>query len=111
MCGWSSWYAPHGAELAHAWRISADCDEWANVYIAIRTNERLTEYAGAGGFNDPDMLLGSALGATHLTPQQSRAQFAMWAVMTVRSTPRPFDRHFVSFDRGVPLRWSDDRAP
>ncbi|KAJ1456012.1 glycoside hydrolase superfamily [Pelagophyceae sp. CCMP2097] len=81
-CGWNSWYAPHGADLAHAWRISADCDEWANVYVAIRTNERLTKYASAGAFNDPDMLLGSALGATHLTPQQSRAQFAMWAVMT-----------------------------
>lgn len=55
LCGWSHWYAPEGARLANSWRISADCDEWANVYVAVRTNEQLAKYAGPGSFNDPDM--------------------------------------------------------
>jgi hypothetical protein len=39
-------------------------------------------YAGPGGFNDPDMLLGSSGGsAVKLTPLQSRAQFSLWSVM------------------------------
>jgi len=88
VCGWSAWYAP--LALGDQWRISADADEWANVYVAIRTNEDLADFAGArsarkgggGGFNDPDMLVGSgAKGAVRLTPRQSRTQFALWAVM------------------------------
>lgn len=82
LCGWSSWYAPQGASLSHSWRISADCDEWANIYVAIRTNEQLAEHAAPGAFNDPDMLLGSAVDApAHLTPMQVQSQFSMWAVM------------------------------
>ena len=56
----------HGAGLAHSWRIAPDCDEWANVYVAARTNEPLARFAGrrvgagqGSGYNDPDMLVGS----------------------------------------------------
>lgn len=81
-CGWNWWYSPH-TDVAHSVRIAADCDEWANVYEAVRTNEYLAPYATKGHFNDPDMLLGSSPGASAmLTPQRSRAQFALWAVMT-----------------------------
>lgn len=82
LCGWNAWYAPMGTELGHSWRIAPDCDEWANVYVAIRTNERLAPFAGPGGFNDPDMLVGSdPSAAVHLAPHQVQAQFSMWAVM------------------------------
>jgi len=82
LCGWNAWYAPRGAELANSWRIAADCDEWANVYVAVRTNEALGQHAAPGGFNDPDMLLGSDPTApAHLTPRQVQAQFSLWAVM------------------------------
>lgn len=82
LCGWNAWYAPAGAALANSWRIAADCDEWANVYVAVRTNEALGRYAGPGGFNDPDMLLGSDPHApAHLTPTQVQTQFSLWAVM------------------------------
>ena len=39
LCGWSHWYAPavSGEEGYHSWRISADCDEFANIYEAART--------------------------------------------------------------------------
>ena len=48
LCGWSSWYAPavSGEEGYHSWRISADCDEFANIYEAARTMEQLSDYAG-----------------------------------------------------------------
>jgi len=45
-------------------------------------NAELAKYAGPGGWNDPDFLLGSSpLAAMHLTPLQSRMQFSLWAVM------------------------------
>lgn len=82
LCGWNAWYAPMGESLANSWRMAPDCDEWANVYIAIRTNERLSPHASPGSFNDPDMLLGSNPDApASLTPTQVQAQFSMWAVM------------------------------
>ena len=81
LCGWSSWYAP--LHIGDQWRISADGDEWANIYVAVRTNEQLSEFAGPQlGFNDPDMLVGSSgESAVSLTPRQSRAQFALWSIM------------------------------
>ncbi len=49
---------------------------------AADVNSELARYAGPGGFNDPDMLLGSSPGsAVKLSPRQSRAQFSLWAVM------------------------------
>lgn len=82
LCGWNAWYAPQGARLANSWRIAPDCDEWANVYVAIRTNEPLAAFAGPGGWNDPDMLVGSnPAAAVSFSPQQVQTQFSMWAVM------------------------------
>lgn len=82
-CGWNWWYAVVEPKLAHSARIAADCDEWANVYEASRTNEVLGAFARRGKFNDPDMLLGSSpRAAAYLSPQRSRAQFALWGIMT-----------------------------
>lgn len=82
LCGWNAWYAPVGGSLANSWRIAPDCDEWANVYVAIRTNELLGRHAAPGAFNDPDMLLGSNPDApASLSSAQVQAQFSMWAVM------------------------------
>ena len=82
LCGWNAWYAPAGRNLANSWRIGADCDEWANIYVSIRTNEQLGAFASQGAFNDADMLLGSNPTApAYLTPTQVQAQFSMWAIM------------------------------
>ena len=78
------WYAPavSGEEGYHSWRISADCDEFANIYEAARTMEQLSDYAGpTKGYNDPDMLVGTSTGAVTLTPTQSRTQFDLWCVL------------------------------
>ena len=63
-------------------RQAPDTDEWANVYVAVRTNEALAKYASPGAFNDPDMLVGSSAAApVHFTPRQVQTQFSLWAVM------------------------------
>ena len=82
LCGWNAWYAPRGAGLGNSWRIAGDADDWPHIYAAARTNEALARWAGPGGFNDPDMLVGSnTAAAAHITPAQQRTQFSLWAVM------------------------------
>jgi len=83
LCGWNSWYAPVGWSLGNSWRIAGDCNTWPNVLNAIDTNVPLAQYAYPGGWNDPDMLLGSdSSTAAHLSPIQSRTMFSLWSVMT-----------------------------
>jgi len=83
LCGWNSWYAPQGWGLGNSWRIAGDCNTWANVLNAINTNVPLAQYARPGGWNDPDMLLGSDnSAAARLSPIQSRTMFSLWSVMT-----------------------------
>ena len=63
-------------------RIDTHFDTRPNVLFAIDTNAFLSQYARPGGWNDPDMLIGSSSSAAfYLTPIQSRSQFSMWAVM------------------------------
>jgi len=83
LCGWNSWYAPEGWSLGNSWRIAGDCNTWPNVLNAIDTNAPLVQYARPGGWNDPDMLIGSdSAAAAHLTQAQSRTMFSQWCVMT-----------------------------
>jgi len=82
LCGWNKWYAPKGAEYANSWRIFGDVNEWSELYGAMRVNSELYKFAKIGGWNDPDMLLGSTPGAAKIfTPRQSRTQFTLWAMM------------------------------
>jgi len=78
----SSWWAPVGWQYGNSWRIANDVNHWVDVLNTMDVNSNLTSYAGPGGWNDPDMLVGSSLGsAALLTPLQSRAQFSMWCIM------------------------------
>jgi hypothetical protein len=48
----------------------------------VQTLKAVAKYAGIGGWNDPDALIGSSPGtAVHLTQKQSRAQMSLWSVM------------------------------
>mmetsp|Transcript_55096 Transcript_55096/g.128951 ORF Transcript_55096/g.128951 Transcript_55096/m.128951 type:complete len:427 (-) Transcript_55096:159-1439(-) len=80
-----SYYAsdPRGGPgLANAWRISSDCMEWLSCSYAARVSSDLRTVGGRGGFNDPDMLLGSSKGTDKwLSQEQSRTQFFVWAVL------------------------------
>jgi alpha-galactosidase len=80
LCGWHKWYAPDGASLGNSWRIDGDDTDWSSVLSSINVNANLSMYAGPGGWNDPDMLIGT--GYFNLTNPQSRTQFSMWAVMS-----------------------------
>jgi alpha-galactosidase len=83
LCGWSDWYSPVGWTLGNSWRIAGDCNKWPDVIHAINVNAPLTKNARPGGWNDPDMLLGSnTKNAAYLPAIQSRTMFSMWAVMT-----------------------------
>jgi len=82
LCGWRSWYAPEGAKLGNLWRMAGDASSWNLCIDAVNANAKLSQYAGPGAWNDPDLLLGSANStAWHVLPHQSRAQFSLWAVM------------------------------
>lgn len=82
VCGWQPWFAPVGRHLGQMWRVGADVRDWQGVYEATRVMEQLAAFHGPGGWNDPDMLIGSSSSARlSLTPTQSRAQFSLWTVM------------------------------
>ena len=83
LCGWHNWYAPKGKFIGNSWRIARDVGSWDEALNTIDVNSHLSQYASPGSFNDADMLLGSKIGSNVvLSPQQSRTQFSMWAIMS-----------------------------
>jgi len=69
-------------KIANAWRITPDVTEWQTSRIAGRVANDLEQFAGPGGFNDPDMLLGASSSATRsLTETHSRSQFSLWSIV------------------------------
>ncbi|CAE8708404.1 unnamed protein product [Polarella glacialis] len=47
-----------GAALANSWRVTSDVIEARTYRFAYRVGSELATWAGAGAYNDPDMLLG-----------------------------------------------------
>ena len=81
LCGWYDWYAPAGAALGNVWRMSGDVSSFLDVLRAADDNAPLAPFAAPGGFNDPDILIGSSPNSTlSLPPAQSRTQFSLWCV-------------------------------
>lgn len=73
-------YAQYGQELGNSWRVGYDVNTWSGIYgNAISVNSKLAQYAGPGGFNDVDALIGSSPhAAVSVTQTQSRTQFSMY---------------------------------
>lgn len=86
LCGWSSWYAPVGKTLGNAWRVGYDVNNWGGVLNnALAVDKNLAQYAGPGGWNDIDALIGTnPETAVHLTQAQSRTQFNLWALLSAQ---------------------------
>ena len=86
LCGWSSWYAPVGKTLGNAWRVGYDVNNWGGVFNnALQVDKHLAAFAGPGGWNDIDALIGSSTStAVHLTPTQSRTQFTLWCLLSAQ---------------------------
>ncbi len=60
MCEWgeenpATWARPVG----NSWRTTGDIsDNWKSIMSILDQQVAITQYAGPGGFNDPDMLEG-----------------------------------------------------
>eukprot|EP01084_Bolivina_argentea_P185643 320130_1 len=79
LCGWNAWYSPVGESLANSWRIGPDDSNWNGVLTNIDINVNLYNNAGAGGWNDPCLLLAEDMnGNQRMSELQTKAQFSMW---------------------------------
>jgi len=114
LCGWNSWYAPVGYSLGNSWRIDGDGDNWADLTKAINTMAGLTAYASPGGWNDPDLLIGTGVGSYgpdrggwYQTDLQSRSQFSMWCVF---SAPLMISADIMSVSPYALQTWGNSEA-
>lgn len=88
-----------GTSLANLWRISSDVTGSWTLRFSYEVDAGLGQFAGPGGFNDPDMLLGSSLGAARrLEPHQSRTQFSLWAMLMAPMLLGADVRRLTAFD-------------
>ena len=67
------------AHISNLWRTTTDvADTTSKVRVNLDLNDKWAEFAGPGGFNDPDMLqVGKGKGTT---VNQHRTNFIMWAI-------------------------------
>lgn len=80
LCEWGAG-KPHlwGASAGNLWRTTGDIEaKWKSVMGLYEHNVELYEYAGPGGWNDPDML---EVGNGELTYDENVAHFALWCMM------------------------------
>ncbi|GAA3487702.1 hypothetical protein GCM10018987_17810 [Streptomyces cremeus] len=80
ICEWGS-YKPWkwGRDVGHMWRTTFDIkDNWATMLRNMKQNLPLAQYAGPGGWNDPDML---EVGNGGMTDTEYRTHFSMWSIM------------------------------
>jgi alpha-galactosidase len=77
--GWDNvweWAPSVGGNL---WRTTGDIEpRWMSVYDLISQQKGLSQYAGPGHWNDPDML---EVGNGKLSLEENRSHFSMWAML------------------------------
>ncbi|MGY3205320.1 NPCBM/NEW2 domain-containing protein [Streptomyces sp. TE5632] len=80
LCEWGEnkpWEWARG--VGQSWRTTGDIsDDWDSMLSIMKENLPLDEYAGPGGWNDPDML---EVGNGGMTDTEYRTHFSMWSVM------------------------------
>jgi hypothetical protein len=80
LCEWGQ-QAPWtwGANVGHLWRTTGDIsDNYGSMVSILKQNAPLTQYAGPGHWNDPDML---EIGNGGMTDTEYRSHFSLWAIM------------------------------
>jgi len=71
----AEWGPPAGANL---WRTTGDIDDsWESMIGNIEKQVPAAEHAGAGHWNDPDML---EIGNGHMTDDEYRTHMSLWAL-------------------------------
>ena len=80
ICEWG-WNKPWlwGKEAGNLWRTTPDIlPKWFSIIGIYERTIRLGKYAGAGGWNDPDML---EVGNGNLTYEENKSHFSLWCMM------------------------------
>ncbi len=68
-----------GRQAGNLWRTTLDIKPfWASIMSIYEINVKLHQYAGKGGWNDPDML---EVGNGSLTREENRSHFTLWCMM------------------------------
>ena len=68
-----------GRQAGNLWRTTPDImANWPSIVGIYEFNVRLAEYAGRGGWNDPDML---EVGNGKLTYEENKTHFTLWCMM------------------------------
>jgi len=79
MCEWgvdnpSTW----ARKVGNSWRTTSDIeDKWRSMLSNLYINNQWADYAGPGGWNDPDML---EVGNGGMTDVEYRSHFSLWAL-------------------------------
>lgn len=67
------------SDVANLWRTTQDiAPNWGSVLGIIDSQAGLADFAGPGGWNDPDML---QVGNGAMTIEENRSHFGMWAML------------------------------
>ncbi len=71
--------ATWGPGLANSWRVNANInDNWSSMIWTVNVNNKLAEYAGPGGWNDPDVLM---VGNGGMSTTEYETQMSLWCLM------------------------------
>ncbi|MCO5992097.1 NPCBM/NEW2 domain-containing protein [Actinoallomurus rhizosphaericola] len=80
ICEWGSnqpWL--WGKDVGNSWRTTGDIsDSYSSMLSIVHQNMALTQYAGPGHWNDPDML---EVGNGGMTGTEYRSHFSLWSIM------------------------------
>lgn len=77
MCEWgvddpATW----AADVGNSWRTTDDIsDNWSSMVSILDQNNKWADYAGPGGWNDPDML---EVGNGGMSYNEYKAHFSLW---------------------------------
>ena len=78
------------AQWSNAWRTGGDIrDNWNSLKSRLFTQDKWAPYAGAGHWNDPDMMIVGYVGwgkgprPTMLTPDEQYTHVSAWCLMSV----------------------------
>ena len=79
MCEWGvNDPAKWGAKVGNSWRTTGDIsNSWNSMINIIDINNKWYEYAGPGGWNDPDML---EVGNGGMTVEEEKIHFGLWCI-------------------------------
>ena len=79
ICNWGEEEtAKWAGEVGNSWRTTIDiCDNWKSMIDNIDNNNKWYQYAGKGGWNDPDML---EVGNGGMTIEEYKVHFGLWAI-------------------------------